>query len=117
MIQYDFFFKYYFQSHDLRTITPSKNVLSTVEASNMVPTSSHLSQNYRHRQRAISMLSAGSGVSDVLNQEALLEDDNCSLKSDDLMCDYDDTLTMDSTTKTYVYFDFSLNRTKFLTVE
>ncbi len=45
------------------------------------------------------MLSATSAVSDLLNQDALLEDDNCSLKSDDLMGDFDDTLTMDSASK------------------
>lgn len=45
------------------------------------------------------MLSSASAISDVLNQDALLADDNCSLKSDDLMCDYEDTLTMDSTSK------------------
>ena len=61
--------------------------------------SAHLSQGNRHRQRAVSLLSATSAISDVLNQDALLDDDNCSLKSDDLMCDYDDTLTMDSVSK------------------
>lgn len=79
--------------------TPPKpsSTTSTIEAS------AHLSQGNRHRQRAISMLSTASNISDVLNQDALLEDDNCSLKSDDLMCDYDETLTMDSTaSKTYV---------------
>jgi hypothetical protein len=45
------------------------------------------------------MLSSTSAISDVLNQDALLEDDNCSLKSDDLMCDFEDTLTIDSTSK------------------
>ena len=45
------------------------------------------------------MLSTTSAISDVLNQDALLDDDNCSLKSDDLMCDYDDTLTIDSTSR------------------
>jgi hypothetical protein len=45
------------------------------------------------------MISASSIISDVLNQDALLEDDNCSLKSEDLMCDYDDTLTLDSQSK------------------
>lgn len=63
------------------------------------PSSSHLSQSSKHRQRAISMLSSASAISDVLNQNTLLEDDNCSLKSDDLMCDYEDTLTIDSVSK------------------
>ncbi len=45
------------------------------------------------------MLSASSAISDILNQDALLDDDNCSLKSDDLICDYDDTLTIDSSSK------------------
>ncbi len=45
------------------------------------------------------MISASSVISNVLNQDALLEDDNCSLKSEDLMCDYDDTLTLDSLSK------------------
>lgn len=63
------------------------------------PPSTHLAQSSKHRQRAISMLSSSSAISNVLNQDALLEDDNCSLKSDDLMCDYDDTLTLDSLSK------------------
>jgi len=71
---------------------------SVVFPSNQTP-STHLSQSNRHRQRAISMLSTTSAISDVLNQDALLEDDNCSLKSDDLMCDYDDTLTIDSVSR------------------
>jgi hypothetical protein len=71
---------------------------SATYSSNQTP-SAHLSQSNRHRQRAISMLSNTSAISDVLNQDALLEDDNCSLKSDDLMCDYDETLTIDSTSR------------------
>ncbi len=71
---------------------------SVTYSSNQTP-SAHLSQSNRHRQRAISMLSNTSAISDVLNQDALLEDDNCSLKSDDLMCDYDETLTIDSTSR------------------
>lgn len=53
----------------------------------------------RQRQRASSTLSSSSLVSDVLNRELSLDDDNCSLKSDDLLCDYDDTLTFDSVSK------------------
>jgi len=81
------------QKTDVQMSTPPKpsSTTSAIEAS------AHLSQGNRHRQRAISMLSTASNISDVLNQDALLEDDNCSLKSDDLMCDYDETLTMDST--------------------
>jgi hypothetical protein len=45
------------------------------------------------------MLSTSSALSDVRNQDAILDDDNCSLKSDDLLCDYDDTLTLDSVSK------------------
>jgi hypothetical protein len=71
---------------------------SVTYSSNQTP-SAHLSQSNRHRQRAISMLSTTSAISDVLNQDALLEDDNCSLKSDDLMCDYEETLTIDSTSR------------------
>ena len=88
--------------------TPPKTPASAVSTA-MVETSAHLSQGNRHRQRAISLLSSASNISDVLNQDALLEDDNCSLKSDDLMCDYDETLTMDSTaSKTYVIIVLSL---------
>ena len=45
------------------------------------------------------MLSSASAISDVLNQNTLLEDDICSLKSEDLMCDFEDTLTIDSASK------------------
>ena len=91
---------------DSKSSTPPKASSSHIDsmprnlksASNHSP-SAHLSQGNRHRQRAVSLLSATSAISDVLNQDALLDDDNCSLKSDDLMCDYDDTLTMDSVSK------------------
>lgn len=66
--------------------------------SNRSPSVKH-SQTNRQRQRASSTLSSSSVLSDLLNQDAVLDDDNCSLKSDDLICDYDDTLTLDSVSK------------------
>jgi len=77
----------------------SDSAYTSVTSPSNQPPSAHLSQSNRHRQRAISMLSTASAISDVLNQDALLEDDNCSLKSEDLMCDYDDTLTIDSVSR------------------
>jgi hypothetical protein len=79
--------------------TPTNSDIAHPLLTTTHPPSAHISQSNRHRQRAISMLSSTSGISDVLNQDASLDDDNCSLKSDDLMCDYDDTLTMDSISK------------------
>ncbi|UJR36114.1 hypothetical protein I4U23_028849 [Adineta vaga] len=75
------------------------SIYAKVSSSSNHSSSAHLSQSNKHRQRAISMLSSSSAISNVLNQDTLLEDDNCSLKSDDLMCDYDDTLTIDSLSK------------------
>ncbi|CAF3396274.1 unnamed protein product [Rotaria sp. Silwood1] len=94
-------------NHDLKAVIPPEipsshhndSTYANVKSTSNQPPSAHLSQGNRHRQRAISMLSAASAISDVLNQDTLLEDDNCSLKSDDLMCDFDDTLTIDSTSK------------------
>ncbi|CAF2097578.1 unnamed protein product [Rotaria magnacalcarata] len=59
----------------------------------------HYSQINRQRQRASSTLSSSSHSSDVLHNDAFLDDENCSLKSDDLICDYDDTLTLESASK------------------
>lgn len=61
--------------------------------------SAQYSQPNRQRQRAPSTLSSSSHLSDVLNNDAFLDDENCSLKSDDLICDYDDTLTLESVSK------------------
>ncbi len=63
------------------------------------PPSAQNSQTNRQRLRTSSTLSSSSVQSDVRNQDAILDDDNCSLKSDDLICDYDDTLTLDSVSK------------------
>jgi hypothetical protein len=57
------------------------------------------SQTNRQRQRVSSTISSSSLLSDVLNQDVSLDDGNCSLKSEDLICDYDDTLTFDSVSK------------------
>ncbi|CAF1580420.1 unnamed protein product [Rotaria sp. Silwood1] len=65
---------------------------------NRVP-SVQYSQINRQQRRTSSTLSSSSNVSDVLNHDAFLDDDNCSLKSDDLICDYDDTLTLESASK------------------
>ncbi|CAF2400429.1 unnamed protein product [Rotaria sp. Silwood2] len=94
-------------NHDSKVVIPPEipsshhndSTYANVKSISNQPPSAHLAQGNRHRQRAISMLSATSAISDVLNQDTLLEDDNCSLKSDDLMCDYDDTLTIDSNSK------------------
>lgn len=67
------------------------------------PASGQISQTNRQRQRTSSTLSSSSLLSDALNREMSLDDDNCSLKSDDLICDYDETLTLDSTSKKYVF--------------
>ncbi|CAF1428890.1 unnamed protein product, partial [Adineta ricciae] len=83
-----------------QSVSPQGNSMYTKgSSSSNHPPSTHLSQSGKHRQRAISMLSSSSAISNVLNQDVLLEDDNCSLKSEDLMCDYDDTLTLDSLSK------------------
>ncbi|CAF3960343.1 unnamed protein product [Rotaria sordida] len=95
------------RKNDSKAIIPPEIPLShqndstygNVKSTSNQPPSAHLSQGNRHRQRAISMLSGSSAISDVLNQDTLLEDDNCSLKSDDLICDYDDTVTIKSTCK------------------
>lgn len=71
---------------------------SVVLPANQSP-SAQYSQNPRTRYRHSSTLSSASLLSDVLNQDVSLEDDNCSLKSDDLICDYDETLTLDSASK------------------
>ncbi|CAF3425567.1 unnamed protein product [Rotaria socialis] len=93
-------------TNDLKVMRPSEkpsshndSTSSNMKNSSNQPPSAHLSQSNKHRQRAVSMLSSASAISDVLNQDTLLEDDNCSLKSEDLMCDYDDTLTIDSSSK------------------
>ncbi|CAM4748288.1 unnamed protein product [Rotaria magnacalcarata] len=93
-------------TNDLKAMRPSEipsshndSTNSNMKNSTNQPPSAHLSQSNKHRQRAVSMLSSASAISDVLNQDTLLEDDNCSLKSEDLMCDYDDTLTIDSSSK------------------
>lgn len=64
--------------------------------------SAQYSQPQRTRHRHSSTLSSSSLLSDVLNQDLSLDDDNCSLKSEDLICDYDETLTLDSASKKYV---------------
>ena len=64
--------------------------------------SAHYSQAQRIRHRHSSTISSSSLLSDVLNQDVSLDDDNCSLKSEDLICDYDETLTLDSASKKYV---------------
>ncbi|CAF3232760.1 unnamed protein product [Rotaria socialis] len=71
------------------SVTPPVNRLPSV----------HYSQINRQRQRAPSTLSSSSHSSDVLHNDAFLDDENCSLKSDDLICDYDDTLTLESVSK------------------
>lgn len=104
-----FFFLFLLKTNGLKEMTPPQILSSrndstrtNIKSSSNQPPSAHLSQSNKHRQRAVSMLSSASAISDVLNQNTLLEDDNCSLKSDDLMCDYDDTLTIDSTSKKWV---------------
>ncbi|CAF3591721.1 unnamed protein product [Adineta steineri] len=73
---------------------------ASTESQSNIPSSVLRSQANRQRNRTPSILSSSSVLSNVLNQDGLIDDDNCSLKSDDLICDYDDTLTLDSATKT-----------------
>ena len=83
-------------------------------ASITLPTQPPASSTSRQRQRASSTLSSSSLVSDVLNRELSLDDENCSLKSDDLICDYDDTLTLDSISRKYVFDSDILKLTIFI---
>ncbi|CAF0905484.1 unnamed protein product [Adineta ricciae] len=90
------------QNDDLTTdsVHHGDSAYASTESPTNRPTSAQRSQASRYRHRTPSTLSSSSALSNVLNQEGLLDDDNCSLKSDDLICDYDDTLTLDSISKT-----------------
>lgn len=62
---------------------------------------------HTQRQRAISLLSSSSALSDVFNQDAIFDDEFCSLKSVDLLCDQDETLTLDSTSRKSIKRNFT----------
>ncbi|UJR09977.1 hypothetical protein I4U23_014201 [Adineta vaga] len=90
------------QNDDITTdsVHQGDSAYASTESPTNRPTSAQRSHTTRYRHRTPSTLSSSSALSNVLNQEGLLDDDNCSLKSEDLICDYDDTLTLDSISKT-----------------
>ncbi|CAF1179013.1 unnamed protein product [Rotaria sordida] len=85
-------------SHQISSSHGDSAYASIILPLNRLSSTQH-SQINRQRQHRPSTSSSSTHVSDILNNDSFLDDDNCSLKSDDLICDYDDTLTLESVSK------------------